>query len=77
MEVHDAILKQCCIHSDVLGSFHAQRTSFPLFNNIISVEAIDEAEGEFQNRSYILPRGSCFLMVSKYSSSLLHIASAN
>ncbi|WVZ55870.1 hypothetical protein U9M48_006475 [Paspalum notatum var. saurae] len=44
------------------GSFHAQKTSFPLFNSIISVEAIDEAEGEFQNRRYILPRGSCFLM---------------
>ncbi|OEL27311.1 hypothetical protein BAE44_0011671, partial [Dichanthelium oligosanthes] len=44
------------------GSFHAQRTSFPLFNGIISVEAIDEVEGEFQNRHYILPRGSCFLM---------------
>ena len=62
--------------SDVLGSFDAQKTSFPLFNSIISVEAIDEVEGDFQNRHYILPRGSFFLMVSKYSS-LLHIASAN
>ncbi|PAN51047.1 hypothetical protein PAHAL_9G566100 [Panicum hallii] len=44
------------------GSFNAQKTSFPLFNSIISVEAIDEAEGDFQNRHYILPRGSCFLM---------------
>ncbi|CAD6202503.1 unnamed protein product [Miscanthus lutarioriparius] len=44
------------------GSFHAQKTSFPLFNSIISVEGIDEAEGEFQNRHYILPRESCFLM---------------
>jgi len=44
------------------GSFHAQKTSFPLFNSIISVEGIDEAEGEFQNRRYILPRESCFLM---------------
>ncbi|KAJ1298354.1 hypothetical protein BS78_01G446400 [Paspalum vaginatum] len=44
------------------GPFHAQRTSFPLFNSIISVEAIDEAEGEFRNRRYILPRGSRFLM---------------
>lgn len=70
------ILKQCCFHSDVLGSFDVQKTSFPLFNSIISVEAIDEAEGEFQNRRYILPRGSCFLMVCKYSS-FFHIASAN
>jgi len=44
------------------GSFDAQKTSFPLFNSIISVEAIDEVEGDFQNRHYILPRGSCFLM---------------
>lgn len=44
------------------GSFHAQKTSSPLFNSIISVEAIDEAEGEFHNRRYILPRGSSFLM---------------
>ncbi|CAL4913097.1 unnamed protein product [Urochloa decumbens] len=47
---------------DEEGPFHAQRTSFPLFNSIISVEAIEEAEGEFQNRHYILPRESCFLM---------------
>ncbi|TVU48055.1 hypothetical protein EJB05_07677 [Eragrostis curvula] len=44
------------------GSFHVEKTSFPLFNTKISVEATDEAEGEFQNRRYILPRGSCFLM---------------
>ncbi|KAG2554045.1 hypothetical protein PVAP13_9KG637600 [Panicum virgatum] len=44
------------------GSINARKTSFPLFNSIISVEAIDEAEGDFQNRHYILPRGSCFLM---------------
>ncbi|ONL94788.1 DNA glycosylase superfamily protein [Zea mays] len=44
------------------GFFHAQKTSFPLFNSLISVEGTDEAEGEFRNRRYILPRGSCFLM---------------
>nr|CAB3496779.1 unnamed protein product [Digitaria exilis]CAB3501718.1 unnamed protein product [Digitaria exilis] len=44
------------------GSFDVQKTSFSLFNSIINVEAIDEAEGEFQNRHYILPRESCFLM---------------
>lgn len=47
---------------DVLGRFHGQRTSFPLFNSQISVEVADEAEGEFQNRCYILPRESCFSM---------------
>lgn len=45
------------------GSCHVQKTSTPLFNRIINVEDNDEAEGEVQNRHYILPRGSCFLMV--------------
>jgi hypothetical protein len=62
---------------DVLGRFHGQRTSFPLFNGQISVEVADEAEGEFQNRRYILPRESCFSMVTKWYSSLLHLVSAN
>ncbi|KAL6648633.1 hypothetical protein ACP70R_012857 [Stipagrostis hirtigluma subsp. patula] len=44
------------------GSFHVQRTSVPLFNRIVKVEASDDVEGEFQNRCYILPRESCFLM---------------
>ncbi|KAF0914248.1 hypothetical protein E2562_027812 [Oryza meyeriana var. granulata] len=38
------------------------RTSTPLFNSMISVEENDDAEGEFQDRRYILPRQSCFLM---------------
>ncbi|KAK8446572.1 hypothetical protein SEVIR_9G507800v4 [Setaria viridis] len=58
------------------GSFHAQRTSFPLFNSIISVEAIDEAEGEFQNKRYILPRGSCFLMVPYTSQQIFAVSSS-
>jgi hypothetical protein len=65
------------ITKDVLGRFHGQRTSFPLFNSKISVEVADEAEGEFQNRCYILPRESCFSMVTKWYSSLLHSVSAN
>ncbi|KAL6867660.1 hypothetical protein ACP4OV_015684 [Aristida adscensionis] len=44
------------------GSFRIQRTSVPLFNRIINVEATDDTEGEFQNRRYILPRESHFLM---------------
>ncbi|KAK3150771.1 hypothetical protein QOZ80_3AG0237510 [Eleusine coracana subsp. coracana] len=44
------------------GCFHVQKSSFPLFNSIISVEATGDAEGEFQYRRYILPQGSCFLM---------------
>ncbi|KAL6645641.1 hypothetical protein ACP70R_017249 [Stipagrostis hirtigluma subsp. patula] len=44
------------------GSFHVQRTSVPLFNRIVNVEASDDVEGEFQNRCYILPRENCFLM---------------
>ncbi|KAM0823084.1 hypothetical protein ACQ4PT_071121 [Festuca glaucescens] len=39
-----------------------QRRSSSLFNRKISVEENDEAEGEFQSRLYILPKGSCFLM---------------
>nr|CAB3501716.1 unnamed protein product [Digitaria exilis] len=58
----DRVDNQCCFRYDALGSFDVQKTSFPLFNSIINVEAIDEAEGEFQNRRYILPRESCFLM---------------
>uniref|UniRef100_A0A0E0KA42 Uncharacterized protein n=1 Tax=Oryza punctata TaxID=4537 RepID=A0A0E0KA42_ORYPU len=38
------------------------KTSTPLFNSTISVEENDDAEGEFQDRRYILPRRCCFLM---------------
>ncbi|XP_047085109.1 methyltransferase-like protein 2 [Lolium rigidum] len=44
------------------GPCHVQRRSSTLFNKIISIEENDEAEGEFQSRLYILPKGSCFLM---------------
>ncbi|CAM0871716.1 unnamed protein product [Alopecurus aequalis] len=47
---------------DEQGSCHIQRRSSPLFNRIISIKENDEAEGEFQSRLYILPKGSCFLM---------------
>uniref|UniRef100_J3LL19 Methyltransferase-like protein 2 n=3 Tax=Oryza brachyantha TaxID=4533 RepID=J3LL19_ORYBR len=49
------------------------RTSTPLFNSIISVEENDDAEGEFQDRCYILPRQSCFLMSDlKHVGGLIH-----
>uniref|UniRef100_A0A0E0CWQ1 Uncharacterized protein n=2 Tax=Oryza meridionalis TaxID=40149 RepID=A0A0E0CWQ1_9ORYZ len=38
------------------------KTSTPLFNSTISIEENDDAEGEFQDRHYILPRRCCFLM---------------
>lgn len=38
------------------------KTSTPLFNSTISIEENDDAEGEFQDRRYILPRRCCFLM---------------
>jgi hypothetical protein len=62
--VLSAQLKWFWLLCRVLGSFHVQRRSSTLFNKIISIEENDEAEGEFQSRLYILPKGSCFLMVS-------------
>ncbi|GJN30598.1 hypothetical protein PR202_gb18913 [Eleusine coracana subsp. coracana] len=61
--------------AEVLGCFHVQKSSFPLFNSIVSVEATGEAEGEFQYRHYILPQGSCFSMVAKcyFSTDIKHV----
>lgn len=44
------------------GFCNVQRRSIPLFNRIINGDENDDAEGEFQSRRYILPKGSCFLM---------------
>ncbi|KAI4993090.1 hypothetical protein ZWY2020_007403 [Hordeum vulgare] len=44
------------------GTCDVQKRSSPLFNRIVNVEENDEAEGEFQSRLYILPKGSCFMM---------------
>ncbi|XP_072979046.1 methyltransferase-like protein 2 isoform X1 [Typha angustifolia] len=39
-----------------------ERTVIPLFNNLISNEANDDAEAKFQSSRYILPSRSCFQM---------------
>lgn len=44
------------------GFCNVQSRSIPLFNRIINGDENDDAEGEFQSRRYILPKGSCFLM---------------
>ncbi|KAF7055098.1 hypothetical protein CFC21_062670 [Triticum aestivum] len=47
---------------DEAGTCDVQKRSSPLFNRVVRVEENGEAEGEFQGRLYVLPKGSCFMM---------------
>uniref|UniRef100_A0A453IR23 Methyltransferase-like protein 2 n=2 Tax=Aegilops tauschii subsp. strangulata TaxID=200361 RepID=A0A453IR23_AEGTS len=46
---------------DEAGTCDVQKRSSPLFNRVVRVEENGEAEGEFQGRLYVLPKGSCFM----------------
>ncbi|KDO84449.1 hypothetical protein CISIN_1g031322mg [Citrus sinensis] len=54
----------------VIDQFREPRV-LPLFNNLVANETGDDVEAEILDRTYILPRESCFFMLTLIVASIL------